>query len=95
MSDAESSIRKRVRYAGRVQGVGFRYTTQMLAGRFPVVGYVKNMPDGAVELEVEGARDACERFLGAVADHFRTHIQDAVTQEISPRGRDAGFEIRY
>jgi acylphosphatase len=42
-------------YKGRVQGVGFRFTVLRFAqGYDSIVGYVKNLPDGAVELYVEG-----------------------------------------
>ncbi len=56
------------RYTGRVQGVGFRYTVQALAERFAVVGYVRNEPDGSVELVAEGPRGAVGAFLAAVED---------------------------
>ena len=53
MSDSSAVLRQRVIFRGRVQGVGFRATTASIARRHPVVGYVKNMPDGAVELIAE------------------------------------------
>ena len=50
MSDDASRrrLRCRVIYRGRVQGVGFRYTSASIARRFPVTGYVRNLPDGTV-----------------------------------------------
>ena len=46
--------RRRVVYTGRVHGVGFRFTARRIAGKVPVTGYVRNLPDGRVELLAEG-----------------------------------------
>ena len=43
-------------FSGRVQGVGFRYTTMQVAKEFEVAGQVRNLTDGRVQLEVDGAR---------------------------------------
>jgi acylphosphatase len=74
--------RREVRYRGRVQGVGFRYTARQIAGRFPVVGFVENQPDGSVLLVAEGTADALDGFLAAVgAEMAHTiHSADVVTQ---------------
>jgi len=48
--------------SGRVQGVGYRYYALRSAQRLNLHGWVRNLPDGSVELEAEGARDALERF---------------------------------
>lgn len=55
--------RKRVTVRGRVQGVGFRWATQAEAERLGVAGYVRNMPDGTVQAELEGADEAVQRML--------------------------------
>lgn len=57
-----------VYYAGRVQGIGFRYTCRALALEFSVTGYVKNLADGRVELAVEGQREEAEKFLQAIQE---------------------------
>ena len=44
-------------YEGRVQGVGFRYTTKSVANGFEVTGTVRNLTDGRVELVAEGERE--------------------------------------
>ena len=46
-----------VTYRGRVQGVGFRYTARTVAAGYAVQGFVRNLPDGGVQLVVEGAAD--------------------------------------
>ena len=66
---------KRVLFAGHVQGVGFRYTTHGLAQRYAVAGYVKNLPDGRVELVAQGAAAEVDRFVEAVARQLAEHIR--------------------
>lgn len=71
-------IAKRVIFEGRVQGVGFRYTVKDLARGFDVRGWVKNLPDGSVELQVMGQEDEVDDFLreineeSPVAHHIKT-----------------------
>jgi acylphosphatase len=55
-------------YEGRVQGVGFRYTTKKVALEFEVTGTVRNLADGRVELIAEGDRNELEDFRGAIRD---------------------------
>ena len=55
-------------YSGHVQGVGFRYTAKSVAMGFEVTGTVRNLPDGRVELVVEGSRDELEAFRTAIQD---------------------------
>ena len=57
-----------VLYSGRVQGVGFRYTAKTVAAGFEIVGNVRNLPDGRVELVAEGGRTELEKFCAALRD---------------------------
>jgi acylphosphatase len=75
MSEATATA-CRVVYTGRVQGVGFRATAVTLAQEFPIHGYVRNLPDGEVEILVEGERDHVEAFLAAVRDYWGSRIRD-------------------
>lgn len=59
-------IRKHFYVEGRVQGVGFRYTAYYVASSMGLTGWVQNLEDGRVELEVEGSSDLVEGFLGQV-----------------------------
>lgn len=56
---------KRVRAVatGRVQGVGFRYSTRAEALRLGLTGFARNAPDGSVHVEAEGAPDAVDELL--------------------------------
>lgn len=85
---------KRVQYSGRVQGVGFRYTVQRLAAGFPVAGYVRNLPDGGVEVVAEGAAEDVDQFLTSIARQMAPYIaQSEARDELS--GDYKGFRIRY
>lgn len=80
-------------YRGQVQGVGFRRRTERIARGYPVAGYVRNLDDGSVELEVEGEPDVIERFLAAVADELSREIDSAEFCDMPARGF-RGFEIK-
>lgn len=56
-------VRKHIIFSGRVQGVGFRYTACYLARPLGLTGWVKNLWNGDVEMEVQGGEDAIKRML--------------------------------
>ena len=84
-----------VQYAGRVQGVGFRYTAQSIAHRYTVNGYVCNLPDGRVELVAEGERVELDAFLMEIRERFFSNIRDERRDSQPATGEYTGFEIRY
>lgn len=51
---------------GRVQGVGFRYMTKMVADQLGVTGTVKNEDDGSVTIEAIGNDDIIQKFIEEV-----------------------------
>ena len=77
-------IRTVVHYSGRVQGVGFRYTTANLAKRFEVAGYVQNLDDGKVRLDVQGDADQVDGLLTAVAETMARNITAADVTDYPP-----------
>lgn len=91
------AIRKTVHFAGHVQGVGFRWTTKRIARGYDVSGYVKNLPDGRVELVVEGPADVVRQMLAELGETMRDNIREmrADTAEASGEFRAAGFVIRH
>lgn len=82
---ATESARRHCFFAGRVQGVGFRYTTRNLAISYDVTGFVRNLADGRVELVAEGPAKEVESFVEAITDRMRTYIQrcDAADEPVS------------
>ncbi len=88
--------RRRVVFSGRVQGVGFRATCRWLARGFDIVGYVRNLPDGRVELLAHGDRAEIDRYLGAISDEMGGFIGDiAAEQEPSDYPPLEGFKVRF
>ncbi len=87
-------VSKRVLYSGRVQGVGFRYTTQGLAAGYAVAGYVRNLSSGEVELVIEGEDSVVEAFLAELARHMAGYITSTAVQDIAATGQ-RGFRIRH
>jgi len=61
--------------SGHVQGVGFRFTAQQKANKYNLLGWVKNNPDGTVELEVEGPEENINLFINELEKGFNRFIQ--------------------
>lgn len=88
-------LARRYLIGGRVQGVGFRFFTDRAAAREGLHGWVRNLPDGRVEIVVEGEAAALERF----ERHIRhgppgARVEGVEVDETPPSGRGTGFEIR-
>jgi acylphosphatase len=86
---------KRVIYEGRVQGVGFRYTAKDLARGYDVLGAVRNLPDGTVELIVAGEGEEVGEFLRDLREDsvVANHIKGVMENEIAPLPDLKGFSI--
>ncbi len=87
--------RREVEFSGRVQGVGFRYTTRAIAARLPVTGFVRNRSDGSVELVVEGTPAALDELLAGIAGELGRFIvhREVVVRPAS--GEFPSFEIAF
>ncbi len=85
--------RRSVHYSGRVQGVGFRYTVRSIGQRYAVTGYVQNLDDGRVRLEVEGPSDQIDGFLAEIASTMQRYIHDATVVASSATGEFSDFSV--
>jgi acylphosphatase len=87
-------IARHVFYEGRVQGVGFRYSTRRIASGFDVTGWIRNLPDGRVELLAAGEPDEVSAFLEAIRDsELAGFIHKDYVEETPPPASLRGFEI--
>jgi acylphosphatase len=88
-------VARRYFLSGRVQGVGFRVFAWTAAAREGLHGWVRNLPDGRVEILAEGDVEALERF-----EHHVRHgppgarVEDTDVTDESPAGKDTGFLVR-
>jgi acylphosphatase len=80
---------------GRVQGVGFRWATVDEAQRRGLVGWVRNLSGGGVEIVAEGDKDGLEKLAAWARQGPRFASVSSVEQEwLEWSGELAGFEIR-
>jgi acylphosphatase len=88
-------VARHYRISGRVQGVGFRFFTERVALREGLHGWVRNVPGGGVEAEVEGEAESVERFEAAIhAGPPGARVDHVEIAEVTPRMRAAGFMVR-
>ena len=81
--------------SGRVQGVGFRYSTQEVAVRLGLRGWVRNLSDGRVELEAEGDAAALDRLLEFLRAGPRMARVDGVEVSWLPGDTDERGELPH
>ena len=93
--DAGPVFRKVCHFTGRVQGVGFRYTVHNLAMPHDVRGYVRNLPDGRVELVMEGPPGDMDQLLDSIRRKMNHFIRRVDTQQEPPTNAFTGFSIKH
>ncbi len=94
--EEKKTRRLSVRYEGRVQGVGFRYTAVGVASRLPVTGYIQNEPDGSVTLVAEGSEADLARLLQGIRDsHLGRYVSAERIAWANATGEFTGFGIRH
>lgn len=92
---ASSTIRYVVRFSGRVQGVGFRFTTLEQARGLNVHGFVRNEPDGSVEMDVEGSSKDLKELVRRIESAMSGNIDATDIDQRPTRGIDSGFHIQH
>ena len=89
-------ISLQVFYEGNVQGVGFRWSVRHVAKGFDVTGWVRNLLDGRVELQVSGEEDEVRAFLEGIAQSdLRALIRKRTENKLEKLVTARGFEIRH
>lgn len=81
-------------FTGRVQGVGFRYTTLQVATEFDVSGFVKNLADGRVQLEVEGKAEDVTAFIAALEERMHGYVRKTERSSEKRAAQFNGFTIK-
>lgn len=86
-------VRRHMYISGDVQGVGFRYRANHAAHHLGLTGYVRNLYDGRVELEVQGDRELISRFLGEIDAGSFIHMDDIETKDIPLVEDERSFRV--
>lgn len=81
-------------FTGRVQGVGFRYTCRNIALQYNVGGYVRNLPDGRVELVIEGPHEQTDELVEAVRQRMGGFVKNVDLHTEAATGEFQQFGIR-
>lgn len=84
----------RIVIKGTVQGIGFRYYTRMAANRFGINGWVRNCPDGSVEIHCEGEESILQQFLEEVKKGPAGLVIKSLAVKEAQPDFFYGFEIR-
>ena len=86
----KTKIRKHIIFYGRVQGVGFRYYAVQKANQLGLTGWVKNLYDGSVEMEVEGQEELIDQLIIFLQNRTYIWIERIDAKKI-PLQQDSSF----
>jgi acylphosphatase len=86
---------KHIIFAGRVQGVGFRFTAQRIANRYAISGYVRNLPDGTVEMLAQGPPPEVDACIADIENYFEGSIRDTRAEDVPYNHRHTDFQIAF
>jgi acylphosphatase len=90
-----SQAAKHITFIGRVQGVGFRFTAFNIANRYDLTGFVRNLPDGTVEMFVQGPAETIENCIRDIQEEFGRFIRETKIQDCPPAPQYKDFKITF
>jgi acylphosphatase len=88
-------IAKRIIFTGNVQGIGFRFTAHNIARRYGLAGFVRNLPDGSVEMFAQGRAEDIEQSLRDISETFAGYISETLIEEVEPDNHYKDFRITF
>ena len=88
----QEKVRKHIFFYGRVQGVGFRYYAVQKANQLGLTGWVKNLYDGSVEMEVEGQEPLIDQLIIFLQNRTYIWIENIKVKTIPLKNENGFFE---
>ncbi len=88
-------ITRHIVFSGRIQGVGFRFTALNIANRCGLTGYVRNLPDGDVEMLAHGMAEMIDNCIRDLQDSFVGTISHIDIEEATPDPKLTDFRITF
>jgi acylphosphatase len=90
-----SQTAKHIIFTGRVQGVGFRFTAFNIANRYGLTGYVRNTPEGTVEMLAQGPAETIDECVRDIAEEFGRYISETKIEEAAADPKYRDFKITF
>lgn len=87
-------VRKHFYFSGKVQEVGFRYQAKYAAEELGLSGWVCNLWDGRVEMEVQGREESIDRLLAKLYSAKWIRITDIEMEQLPVKNSEKGFRVR-
>ena len=84
-----------IKVIGKVQGVGFRFTAHRIARRYDLVGFVRNLPNGSVEMLAQGVASDIQNCLDDISENFTGHIRDTKIEDAAADNSLNEFVITF
>ena len=88
-------IRKHLFFSGRVQGVGFRYQSAWMARELGLTGWVRNLSDGRVEMEVQGKESVIAQLVLELKNTSYIRIERVVCENLPLKEGEDKFSTRF
>jgi len=88
-------VARHVIFIGRVQGVGFRFTTHRIANRHQLTGFVRNLPDGTVEMFAQGPARDIDDCIQDIKEYSDDYLRETRVNEIPPDPKYRDFRITF
>lgn len=88
-------VARHIVFFGQVQGVGFRYTAHRIAGRRGLTGFVRNLPDGTVEMLVQGPAGDIDLCLEEIDAEFAGQVRERRVRQVPPDPSHRDFRIAF
>ena len=87
-------VRRHIFFYGRVQGVGFRWHAVSKARLLGLTGWVRNLSDGSVEMEVQGTQTLIGELLGYLYEQRYIRIEDIKSEDMELK-EESSFRERW
>lgn len=81
-------VRYNLIFQGRVQGVGFRYRSKLIADKLGLTGNIENLYNGDVECNIQGDREKIEVFIQRLEDSRFIYVDNIIKKELDPIKED-------
>lgn len=90
----EGTVRREYLFYGRVQGVGFRYRAKYAAISLELTGWVENLDDGSVRMEIQGTPEKIDQVIPLIQRNDYIQITDMRIRELKPNPWERRFSVR-